>query len=43
MLLLANTQTYWLNVTNLCLGAAALLLVALLLRAIMQDMLSRRP
>ncbi len=38
MLLLADVQTYWLNVTNVALGAAVFLLIAVLLRAIVQDM-----
>jgi hypothetical protein len=39
---MANAQTYWLDVTNIGLGAAVVLLIALLLRAIMQDVHSRR-
>jgi hypothetical protein len=42
MLLLGNAQTYWLNVTNIGLGAAAIVLVALLLRSLLQDMRSRK-
>ena len=41
MLLLANAQTYWLNVTNVALGAAAISLVTLLLCAVIQDLRAR--
>ncbi len=41
MLLLANVQTYWLNVTNVGLGVAVLLLLALLVRAVVEDLRSR--
>ncbi len=37
MLLLADVQTYWLNVTNVALGSAVFFLIAVLLRAIAQD------
>ncbi len=42
MILLADPRTYWLNVTNIALGIATVLFVALLVRTALQDFLEHR-
>jgi len=42
MLMLADPRTYWLNITNIALGIATVIFVAVICRTAFQDLRERR-